>query len=423
MRLPGSSGPGGNGAGKPGVQSRCQKSSDTHIRDVSGNQVLIERVRPPGAVARAGEAPALEVSFQVHFGEGSDASVAFAQRIIEEPVAVLGGIDAPVCLALGAPDAGSATARSERVALADMPNAENPGTQLLLTTARARSSSQAVIPAPPAAQLKLPYSSYQLVRADGRAVERVDKHPFQLSRVFYDAKERPELVWAQLRDGSCRWRQSAGEVAIIALSVPPGARKHQLDVCIDLHHIRVACKDTGRVYLAGELERGIVPDESVWAHGGGVGDDGFVFYLRKMNLELLAGEGGHEETWWPRLFTHHAPIAWDDYEKDYSDLPAHVMEQHWLQEHKSQVTRAVESADKSQREGAQERDDVRRRRRQERLHVLRGGQPLSWVELDRLHPAVDSMPPAPMTPEGALLHAVRHASAAKNADLLASVTA
>ena len=385
--------------------------------------MLIERVRPPGALARAGEAPALEVSFQVHFGEGSDASVAFAQRIIQEPVAVLGGIDAPVCLALGAPDAGSATARSERVALADTPDAENPGTQLLLTTARARSSSQAVIPAPPAAQLELPYSSYQLVRADGRAVERVDKHPFQLSRVFYDAKERPELVWAQLRDGSCRWRQSAGEVAIIALSVPPGARKHQLDVCIDLHHIRVACKDTGRVYLAGELERGIVPDESVWAHGGGVGDDGFVFYLRKMNLELLAGEGGNEETWWPRLFTHHAPIAWDDYEKDYSDLPAHVMEQHWLQEHKSQVTRAVESADKSQREGAQERDDVRRRRRQERLHVLRGGPPLSWVELDRLHPAVDPMPPAPMTPEGALLHAVRHASAAKNADLLDSVTA
>ena len=28
--------------------------------------------------------------------------------------------------------------------------------------------------------------------------------------------------------------------------------------------------------------------------------------------------------WWPRLFTAHAEIAWDDYEKDYSDLPAEV---------------------------------------------------------------------------------------------------
>ena len=386
-------------------------------------QVLIERVRPPGALSRAGEPPALDVSFQVHFGESHDDSVAFARRIMQEPVAVLGGIHAPVCRALGAPDAASATARSERVTFTDVSDPENPGHRLLLSKARERSSSQAVIPAPPAAQLELPYSSYQLVRADGRAVERVDKHPFQLSRVFYDAKERPEQVWAELRDGSCRWRQSAGEVAIIALFVPPDARKHQLEVVIDLHHIQVACKDTGRVYLAGELERGIVPDESVWAHGGGAGDDGFVFYLRKMNLELLAGEGGHEATWWPRLFTHHTPIAWDDYEKDYSDLPAHVMEQHRLQEHKSQVTRAVESADKSQREAAQERDDARRRRRQERLHVLRGGKPLSWVELDRLHPAMDSMPQAPMTPEGALLHAVRHASAAKNTDLLNSVIA
>jgi len=32
----------------------------------------------------------------------------------------------------------------------------------------------------------------------------------------------------------------------------------------------------------------------------------------------------HSEMWWPRLFTAHAEIAWDDYEKDYSDLPAEV---------------------------------------------------------------------------------------------------
>ncbi len=43
----------------------------------------------------------------------------------------------------------------------------------------------------------------------------------------------------------------------------------------------------GEVYLAGELERGIVPDESVWLHGGGEGEDGCLLLLRKMNLELL----------------------------------------------------------------------------------------------------------------------------------------
>jgi hypothetical protein len=29
----------------------------------------------------------------------------------------------------------------------------------------------------------------------------------------------------------------------------------------------------------------------------------------------------HSEMWWPRLFRHQGAIAWDDYEKDYSDLP------------------------------------------------------------------------------------------------------
>lgn len=32
--------------------------------------------------------------------------------------------------------------------------------------------------------------------------------------------------------------------------------------------------------------------------------------------------------WWPRLFTHHGDIAWDDYEKDYSDLPEEVLSRH-----------------------------------------------------------------------------------------------
>lgn len=43
----------------------------------------------------------------------------------------------------------------------------------------------------------------------------------------------------------------------------------------------------GEVYLEGELERGIVPDESVWMQGGGEGEDGCLLLLRKMNLELL----------------------------------------------------------------------------------------------------------------------------------------
>ena len=36
----------------------------------------------------------------------------------------------------------------------------------------------------------------------------------------------------------------------------------------------------------------------------------------------------HSESWWPRLFRHHGEIAWDDYEKDYSDLPEEVLARH-----------------------------------------------------------------------------------------------
>jgi hypothetical protein len=36
----------------------------------------------------------------------------------------------------------------------------------------------------------------------------------------------------------------------------------------------------------------------------------------------------HSEMWWPRLLKQHGEIAWDDYEKDYSDLPEEVLRKH-----------------------------------------------------------------------------------------------
>ena len=253
-------------------------------------------------------------------------------------------------------------------------------------------------------------------------MERVDKHPFQLSRVYYAAHERPEEVWAELLDGSCRWRQSASEVAVIALRVPSGMRKRDLEVIISTDRIRVAARSDGAVFLDGELEHEIITSESVWAHTGGVGEDGFVFYLKKMNLGLLEKSNRHEESWWQRLFKHHAEIAWDDYEKDYSDLPEPILRRHLELEAKEACVRRLEHAEKRVRESASERDDARRRARQERLHVLRGGAPLSWVELDRLNPAVDDMPEMPVTREGAMLHAVRSEAGMRQAAVLANAT-
>lgn len=73
------------------------------------------------------------------------------------------------------------------------------------------------VPPRPKTELALPYGTYRLVLADGTPVERKDKHPFCMSRVFYDSSERPQEVWAEMSDGSCRWRQTASEVKVIVL--------------------------------------------------------------------------------------------------------------------------------------------------------------------------------------------------------------
>ena len=65
------------------------------------------------------------------------------------------------------------------------------------------------------------------------------------------------------------------------------------DVTVVQHHWRSGQHDsrsegvTHGACLQGDLERGIVPAECVWMHGGGAGEDGCLLLLRKMNLELL----------------------------------------------------------------------------------------------------------------------------------------
>jgi hypothetical protein len=60
---------------------------------------------------------------------------------------------------------------------------------------------------------------------------------------------------------------------------------------------------------------------------GGEDDDGFVLYLKKMNLELFKSKLAEpSDSWWERLFTAHGEIQFDDYDKDFTDLPAPIAE-------------------------------------------------------------------------------------------------
>jgi hypothetical protein len=242
-----------------------------------------------------------------------------------------------------------------------------------------------VLPARPKTDLELPYRMYRLVRASGAEVERKDKHAFQFSRIHYDRQAIDEDVFVQPGDGACRWRQSSSEVVVILPDVRRGeVAPRDLGVVVETHRLEVRHLRTGEIFLEGRLERGVIAEDSVWDLEGG--DHGLVLYLRKMNLELLSQPGSHGESWWPRLFRHHGEIAWDDYDKDYSDLPEPVMARHLLNESQTQATNQLESAEKTAREALQERDDARRRQRQERLNVLRTGGYKTWVALDRANP-------------------------------------
>ena len=350
--------------------------------DVSPAAVSLEGVRP----ARPPTRLALEITAHVVVGTKILQGNALVNALVngtkdggEQLESAIGGAD--VVAALGAPD--PAMCRAEIVDIT--PECMNGGDGDD-GGAEEQQQRQLVIPSRPKLELEVPYKMYRLVTACGNAVERTDKHPFAMSRVYYDAAEKPEEVWVELADGSCRWRQTAGEVRVLALKVPHSLSPRELQVDISPYHVKIFRKGGQEVYLEGRLHRGVVPEDCFWTHCGGEGEDGCCITLRKMNLKVIQRHWQHSESWWNRLFREHNDIAWDDYEKDYSDLPEEVMVRHLATEAIKDVERKVEGSERRRREVLQESDDLRKRRRQERLNVLRSGTVKDWVHLNRSNP-------------------------------------
>ncbi|QDZ23050.1 CS domain-containing protein [Chloropicon primus] len=237
-------------------------------------------------------------------------------------------------------------------------------------------------PARPKTEIELPYKMYKLVLADGSPCERAEKHGFAMSRVYYSKAELPDEVYAQLCDSSLRWRQSSDEVKIILLQVPRGLKaSRDLGVQMLPDFVKCASRSGEEVYFEGKLCRGIIPEQSMWEYDADTG--ALTFYLKKMNLELLSKSYQHAEMWWPKLCVHHTEIQWDDYEKDYSDLPEPIMQQYEKNEIQSKLLNNLEYKERLKNEALQESDELRKRLRQERLHEMRTGQSLSWVDLNQ----------------------------------------
>jgi len=361
-------------------------------------KVMIDKVRPPNLVKKDGLPPSLEVHFQVQVGVEKELAEAFVEKFRKSPLDVIGG----TALTEGR-KMGPIEVETAEVKIVDItPIIQKANEEEEEVEEEEESSSDEdedtwykknnmLIPARPKMDLELPYRSYKLVYTNGQPVERTDKHPFCMSRVYYDNKERPKEVWAEMSDGTCAWRQSGDEVALMCLKVPKGAVRSDLEVTVEMRYIKVANRRSGEVYLQGKLFREIIPEDSVWTTGDGTRDEGFMMYLKKMNLELYQKHWQHNRMWWQQLFEHHAQIVWDDYDKDYSDLPAPILQEHFLNEARRDKERHLEHFEKESRERLSDRNDMRRRKRQERLNELRGNQKQDWVLMDRLRPAVDEM--------------------------------
>ena len=71
------------------------------------------------------------------------------------------------------------------------------------------------------------------------------------------------------------------------------------------------------------------------------------------------------------MLKHHSKIMFDDYDKDYSDLPEPILSAYNRGSIQDSERGRIENLGKVEREALQEADDARIRARQERLHMLR----------------------------------------------------
>lgn len=138
------------------------------------------------------------------------------------------------------------------------------------------------------------------------------------------AKCMPSLRYWQ----HCTWQAQAGADMHRKRPNQQLMSAHHLVLTVPCLPAAVAHRVTGEVYLSGELDRGINPADSGWTYSGGSGEAGCVLQLSKLNLELLQRPWQHSESWWPRLLLVHPQVAWDDGDKDYSDLPEPVRRVH-----------------------------------------------------------------------------------------------
>lgn len=187
--------------------------------------------------------------------------------------------------------------------------------------------------------LSLPPRNYTLVHEDGRLHKKDNFEPmsFGMQRIHKD--DRPEPVWVQTP--TARWLQSLVDVTIIPWKVPKElCRSSEIRVSFSRRQVHVQAVLSKVIYMAGELQAPIDPNQSTWTTDG----EYITITCIKENLMLYNGAKGQEsDSHWPRLFVTDQFVERGMIAADYCDLPDHMKHAQKMGDLK---TKAKENAEK-----------------------------------------------------------------------------
>lgn len=168
--------------------------------------------------------------------------------------------------------------------------------------------------------LSLPPRNYKLVHEDGKLHKKDNFEPmsFGMQRIHNDTE--PEPVWVETK--TARWLQSLVDLTIIPHTVPKElCSGKEIRVSFSRRMVHVQAVRSKEIFMAGELERPIDPNQSTWTTDGSY----ITITAIKENLLLYNGAKGQEaDTHWSRLFTSDQYVERGMVDANYYDLPEHM---------------------------------------------------------------------------------------------------
>ncbi|EFJ42470.1 hypothetical protein VOLCADRAFT_107281 [Volvox carteri f. nagariensis] len=178
----------------------------------------------------------------------------------------------------------------------------------------------------PARLLPLPFRHYRFVTSTGAPAERRRRHPFGLTRALYSDTDLPPsqvgdtAIWAEPLEMGFRWRQSAGEVHVMATQTAV------LRACVGY----VLSQIPPGVTVAAVTARGSKGSSNISSNERSAGPSrSFATGVVAVTLvKMHPADGASSDGWWRRCLEGAPVVAWEEVsERDYSTLPPERLEE------------------------------------------------------------------------------------------------